>query len=66
MTDPIGRLQILPTTTVEQIAEMCRAFSDDKAEVVCRVEHVNGKPVAFLMREPREQQLPSFLRKQAS
>jgi hypothetical protein len=44
---------------------MCRAFSDNDTEVVCRVEHVNGKAVAFLVRTPREQALPMFLRKQA-
>lgn len=67
MSDPIERLQILPTTTVEQIAEMCRAFSDDAAEVICRVESVNGKPVAFLVRESRSEQIiPTFLRRQAS
>jgi hypothetical protein len=65
MTDAISRMQILPNTTVEQIGEMCRAFSDNDTEVVCRVEHVNGRAVAFLVRTPREQALPMFLRKQA-
>lgn len=63
--DPLTRLQILPTTTVEQIGEMCRAFSDDRNEVVCRIEHVNGKPVAYLFRESRAEQIPMFLRRQA-
>lgn len=64
--DVLTRLQILPSTTVEQIAEMCRAFSDGKTEVFCRIEHVNGKPVAYLHRESRADQLPMFLRRQAS
>ncbi len=65
MSDPLTRLQILPNSTVEQIAEMCRAFSDNDSEVMCRIECVGGKPVAFLMREPRAAQIPNFLRRQA-
>ena len=65
MSDALSRLQILPSTTVEQIGEMCRAFSDSETEVICRIEHVNGKAVAFLVPTPRTQTLPMFLRKQA-
>jgi len=60
-------LAILPTTTVAQIAEMLeqqRKVSD--VEVYVHIEVIQGKPVAYVVREPRIPVLPNILRKQAT
>lgn len=42
-----------PQTTLQQIGEMCRAFSDETHEVSFRVEWVGGRAVAYPVREVR-------------
>jgi hypothetical protein len=47
-------IQITPNMTVEQLSklvETCKSVSD--VEVYIRIESIRGKPVAFLVREPR-------------
>jgi hypothetical protein len=47
-------IQIFPNTTVAQLAQMvedCKSVSD--VEVYIRIESIKGKPVGFLVREPR-------------
>ncbi len=47
-------IQIFPNTTVEQISKLledCKGVSD--VEIYVRIESIRGKPIAFLVREPR-------------
>ncbi len=47
-------IQIHPNMTVAQLAQIvedCKSVSD--AEVYIRIESIRGKPVGFLVREPR-------------
>lgn len=65
MRDPISRLSILPSCSVEFIAGMCAALTDDRGEVFVRIYAVNGKPVAEFQREAIDPALPTYLRKQS-
>jgi len=58
---------ILPTTRMQDIAKLCAWLSCDKFEVFARIECVNGKPRAYLVRQPHSaaEFIPSFLRRQA-
>jgi hypothetical protein len=61
-------IQIYPNTTVEQISKLiedCKSVSD--VEVFVRIESIRGKPVAYLVREPRIPVIPNIAlcRKQA-
>ena len=53
-----------PWVSVMDIAQRCREFSTAARECQARVEFVNGRPVAYLVRVPREQLPPDFLRHQ--
>ena len=46
-------VQILPTTTVEEIAKILDENRGRDVETYVRVETIRGKPVAYLVREPR-------------
>lgn len=53
-------IHITPNMTVEQLSklvEACKSVSD--VEVYIRIESIKGKPVAFLVREPRIPVLPT-------
>ena len=54
-----------PRTTVQAIARICAWLSTSEREVYARIECVNGKPVAYLVRGDDKHFLPSFLRRQA-
>lgn len=59
-------IRVLPTMTVEQVSRLCHELSDGEHEVYCRIEHVNGQPVHYLVREPRnDQDVPAWLRRTA-
>lgn len=64
--DGLSKLRITPHTTMEQIAQICAAFTTPLVEVHARVEFVSGKPVAYFVRTPTQETLPAFLRRQAS
>lgn len=66
MDEALVKCRILPNTTMEQIAEMCAMFSTNAVEVYARIETVNGKPVAYLTRKSSQEEVPDFLRRQAS
>jgi len=53
ITATLGTLICGPQTTLQQIGEMCRAFSDETHEVSFRVEWVGGRAVAYPVREVR-------------
>jgi len=42
---------ISPSMTVTQIAELVSQHQEEGKEVFVRIESINGKPVAFLVRE---------------
>jgi hypothetical protein len=67
MTDdiniPLRKIPIVSTMTVEQIATMCLRLSSHEHEVFARIEHVNGRPVAYLIAEKASRQIPEFLRR---
>lgn len=46
-------INILPGMTVEMLAEILEANKGRDVEAYIRVESIKGKPVAFLVREPR-------------
>lgn len=54
ITATLCTLIVGPQTTLQQIGEMCRAFSSDEYEVYFRVEWVNDRPVAYPVREARK------------
>jgi len=55
-------LIIAPQATVAEVAQLCAMFSTQEYEVFARIEHVNGRPVAYLVREHRDNLPPPFLR----
>jgi len=46
-------VQIHPTTTVDQLAEILDQNKGRDVESYIRIETILGKPVAYLVREPR-------------
>jgi hypothetical protein len=60
-------IQIKPDMTVQQIADILKQNKGRDVESYIRIETIRGKPVAFLVREPRIplSQLPSLMRAQA-
>lgn len=63
--DMVSKIALGPHMTVEGISRLCAWFSTPGREVFARIECVNGKPVAYLVRGTSEDFLPAFLRKQA-
>ena len=53
ITATLGTLICGPQTTLQQIGEMCRAFSTAEHEVSFRVAWIGDKPVAYPVREAR-------------
>ncbi|HEY1898621.1 MAG TPA: hypothetical protein VGG49_02400 [Steroidobacteraceae bacterium] len=58
-------VRLLPSFTVEQIASLCQHLSTPEREVYARIESVQGKPVAYLVRGAPSDSIPPFLRRQA-
>lgn len=58
-------IAIGPDNTVEGIARLCAWFSTAEREVYARIECVDGKPVAYLVRGDDKHFPPAFLRRQA-
>lgn len=57
---------ISPSMTVQQIAELVAQQQEDGKEVFVRIESINGKPVAFLVREEVSLSwIPPAIRRQA-
>lgn len=54
-----------PHTTVQAIGRICAWLSTPEREVYARIECVNGKPIAYLVRGDDKRFLPSLLRRQA-
>jgi hypothetical protein len=54
-----------PRTTVQAIARICAWLSTPEREVYARIEHVDGKPVAYLVRGNDKHFLPTFPGRQA-
>lgn len=52
---------ISPSMTVVQIAELLEQHAVPDLDVYVRIESIRGKPVAWLMREPKDLSIPSFL-----
>lgn len=63
----MNNIQILPEMTVEEIAKILEQNKGRDVETYVRIETIRGKPVAYLVREPRMPlgQLPSLMRAQA-
>lgn len=57
---------IAPSMTVTQIAALLDEHQEDGKEVFVRIESINGKPVAFLVREEVSLSwIPPAIRRQA-
>jgi hypothetical protein len=64
----VNNIQIHPEMTVAQIAKILEQNKGRDVECYIRVETIRGKPVAYLVREPRMPlgQLPSLMRRQGN
>lgn len=60
-------VQLHPTMTVQQIADILDQNRGRDVECYIRIETIRGKPIGYLVREPRipASHTPVFLRKQA-
>lgn len=63
--DPIDKLIVTPHCSLEFLAGMCAALSDDRGDVHLEICAVEGKPVAKFRRTRIDASLPVFLRKHA-
>ena len=53
-------ISISPTMTVAELAKLVEAHRGSGVECYIRIESIRGKPVGFLVREPRIPVLPTI------
>lgn len=66
MKDAIEKLRIHPHTTAAHIGGMCDALSNEHGAVCVKIYSINGEMRFKFERDVVDQDVPSFLRRQAT